>query len=363
MEKRAEQKTKSRDGKVSKWRWIGGSVAILFLLSGFLWKWNQVEAVSKNQEIGVTITNVSFDPTRELYENYNKAFANHWKQEKGENVEIIQSHGGSGKQARSVIEGNEVDVVTLALSYDITAIEKAGFIEPEWEKKLEGNSAPYTSTVVLLVRRGNPKNIKDWGDLIREDVTVITPSPKTSGGARWNYLGAWVYGLQQYDGNEEKTIDFMKKLYGNVGVLDSGARGATTTFTKSEQGDVLLAWENEAFLVQNLYPEEYEIIVPSISILAQPSVAVVDEVTKKRNTQEIAQEYLKYLYSEEGQNIIAKNYFRPRDEQVLKQYKDVFPQDIKLIEIGDESLGGWEAVQEKHFQDGGLFDQIYEDGK
>lgn len=306
----------------------------------------------------VTITNVSYDPTRELYEQYNKVFAEHWKEQTGQDVEITQSHGGSGKQALEVANGLEADVVTLALEYDVKAVEDAGLIEPGWKEEFDKDSSPYTSTIVFLVRKGNPKNIKDWGDLVKDGIGVITPNPKTSGGARWNYLAAWAYADKLYSGDETKIKDFMKKLYENVLVLDSGARGATTSFVENGQGDVLLAWENEAYLSIKDAPDDYEIITPSISILAQPSVAVVDEVVDARGTRDVATEYLKYLYSDEAQKIAGDNFYRPSNEKILQEYSDTFDLNINLVTIDD--FGGWDKAQETHFADGGVFDQIYE---
>ena len=307
----------------------------------------------------VSITNVSYDPTRELYEQYNEIFKEHWKELTGEDVEITQSHGGSGKQALEVANGLEADVVTLALEYDVKAVEDAGLIEEGWLEEFPGDSSPYTSTIVFLVREGNPKDIKDWDDLVKDGVGIITPNPKTSGGARWNYLAAWAYADQLYDGDEAQIKDFIKKLYENVLVLDSGARGATTSFVENGQGDVLIAWENEAYLSGQDYPDDYEIITPSISILAQPSVAIVDEVVDDRGTREVAMEYLNYLYSEEAQRIAGYNYYRPSDENILKEYEDVFDLNINLVTIDD--FGGWTEAQETHFADGGVFDQIYEE--
>jgi sulfate transport system substrate-binding protein len=304
-----------------------------------------------------TLTNVSYDPTRELYANYNEAFAKHWKEKIGKDVEITQSHGGSGKQALEVANGLEADVVTLALEFDVNAVRDAGLIEPGWVKEFPLNSSPYTSTIVFLVRKGNPKKLKDWGDLVKPGVGIITPNPKTSGGARWNYLAAWAWAENQYNGDQKKAKDFVKKLYANVLVLASGARGSTTTFIENGQGDVLLSWENEAFLALKDYPNDYEIVIPSISILAEPSVAIVDKVVDKRGTRELATEYLNYLYSDEGQHIAAKNHYRPSNKEILAQYKEFDP-NVNLISI--ERFGGWDKAQGTHFSNGGIFDQIYE---
>ncbi len=317
------------------------------------------EAKESSSSDKVEITNVSYDPTRELYEQYNQIFAEHWKEEKGQDVEITQSHGGSGKQALEVANGLEADVVTLALEYDVKAVQDAGLIEEGWVDEFPDDSSPYTSTIVFLVRKGNPKDIKDWDDLVKDGVGVITPNPKTSGGARWNYLAAWAYADKLYDGDETQIKDFMKKLYENVLVLDSGARGATTSFVENGQGDVLIAWENEAYLSVQDYPDDYEIVTPSISILAQPSVAVVDSVVDERGTREVATEYLNYLYSDEAQRIAGDNYYRPSNQDILKEYADVFDLDINLVTIQD--FGGWDKAQETHFADGGVFDQIYEE--
>lgn len=313
---------------------------------------------SATDSSAVQLINVSYDPTRELYEAYNQMFAEHWKEQTGQEVEVTQSHGGSGKQALEVANGLEADVVTLALEYDVKAVEDAGLIDSGWIDEFSLDSSPYTSTIVFLVRKGNPKDIRDWGDLVREDVSIITPNPKTSGGARWNYLAAWAYAKQLYNGDEIQIKKFIQKLYQNVLVLDSGARGATTSFIENGQGDVLVAWENEAFLSIQDYPNDYEIITPSISILAQPSVAVVDSVVDSKQTREAATEYLNYLYSEKAQRIAGDNYYRPSNEEILQEYKDVFDLDIHLVTIDD--FGGWEEAQETHFADGGIFDQIYE---
>lgn len=317
-----------------------------------------VQGKSKSDKT-VTITNVSYDPTRELYEAYNKVFAEHWKELKGQDVEVTQSHGGSGKQALEVANGLEADVVTLALEYDVKAVQDAGLIEDGWVQEFPQDSSPYTSTIVFLVRKGNPKGIKDWDDLVKDGVGVITPNPKTSGGARWNYLAAWAFADNLYQGDETKIKDFIKKLYQNVLVLDSGARGATTSFVENKQGDVLIAWENEAYLSIQDYPDEYEIVTPSISILAQPSVAIVDEVVDNRGTREVATEYLNYLYSDEAQRIAGDNFYRPSNEKILKEYENVFDLNINLINISE--FGGWDKAQSTHFADGGIFDEIYEE--
>ncbi|WP_294912018.1 sulfate ABC transporter substrate-binding protein [Tatumella sp. UBA2305] len=305
----------------------------------------------------IQLLNVSYDPTREFYEQYNKAFSAHYKQETGDNVVIRQSHGGSGKQATSVINGIKADVVTLALQSDIDAIAKSGRINPGWIKKLPDNSAPYTSTIVFLVRKGNPKNIHDWNDLIKPGISIITPNPKTSGGARWNYLAAWGYALDHNNGSQEKAKAFVKALFKNVTVQDSGARGATNTFAERGLGDVLIAWENEAYLAKNkLKDQQFEIITPSESILAEPTVAVVDKVVDERGTRKVAEDYLKYLYSPVGQKIAAENYYRPRDPAVAKEFANEF-KPIKLFTV-DGKFGGWTAAQKTHFSDGGTYDQI-----
>jgi sulfate/thiosulfate transport system substrate-binding protein len=304
-----------------------------------------------------TLLNVSYDPTRELYLDYNRAFAKYWKGKTGQDVRINQSHGGSGKQARSVIDGLPADVVTLALAVDVDALVKQGkLLAPDWQSRLPDNSAPYTSTVVFLVRKGNPKNVKDWGDLARTGIGVVTPNPKTSGGARWNYLAGWAWAHRQPGGSDATAREFLRKLYGNVPVLDTGARQALTTFARNGVGDVFVCWENEAFLAtKELGKGQFEIIVPSVSILAEPSVAVVDQVVLRRGTRAIAQEYLQYLYSREGQEIVARHYYRPRNAEVAAKYAAQFPK-ISLLTVKD--FGGWEKVQQTHFADGGVFDQI-----
>lgn len=310
----------------------------------------------------IELLNVSYDPTRELYEEYNKAFAKYWEGKANQKVTIKQSHGGSGSQGRSVIDGIQADVVTLALAYDIDAVQEKGLINADWQKRLKDNSSPYTSTIVFLVRKGNPKGIKDWNDLIKPGVSVITPNPKTSGGARWNYLAAWGYALKHNNNDDNAAKDFVAKLFKNVPVLDSGARGATTTFVERGIGDVLLAWENEAFLsLKEFGSDKFEIVVPSLSILAEPPVAVVDKVVDKKGSREVAQAYLEYLYSEEGQEIAAKNFYRPRLESVAKKYENQFPK-IELITV-DKEFGGWQKAQNTHFADGGTFDQIYKPSK
>ena len=302
----------------------------------------------------ITLLNVSYDPTRELYTDFNKSFADYWQKKTGDKVTIKQSHGGSGKQARAVIDGLEADVVTLALAYDIDAIAEKGLIKSGWQKENLHNSSPYTSTIVFLVRKGNPKKIKNWDDLVKPGVSVITPNPKTSGGARWNYLAAWAFALHQPGGNDAKAKEFVQKLFKNVPVLDSGARGSTNTFVQRGLGDVLLAWENEAFLAINeLGPDKFDIVTPSESILAEPPVTVIDKVVDKRGTRKVAEEYLKYLYTDEGQKIAAKHYYRPINTKIPTKLAKV-----KLYKIDDKVFGGWQKAQKTHFSDGGIFDQI-----
>jgi len=306
------------------------------------------------------LLNVSYDPTRELYDDYNQAFAAFWKASSGDTVVVNQSHGGSGKQARSVIDGLEADVVTLALAYDIDALAKEGGLLPaNWQTRLPSNSTPYTSTIVFLVRKGNPKGIHDWGDLVRPGLAVITPSPKSSGGARWNYLAAWAWALKQPGGSDATAEAFVKKLYKNVPVLDSGARGATTTFVERGIGDVLLAWENEAYLaVKQLGPDKFDVVAPSLSILAEPPVSIVDKVVDKHGTRRLAEEYLRHLYSKEGQEIAARHFYRPRDPEVAAKYAAQFPK-MTLVTV-EEVFGGWARAQAAHFADGAVFDRIYD---
>lgn len=307
----------------------------------------------------VSLLNVSYDPTRELYDDYNKAFASYWKAKTGDVVVVNQSHGGSGKQARSVIDGLGADVVTLALAFDVDALSVQGNLIPaNWQTRLPNNSTPYTSTIVFLVRKGNPKNIRDWNDLIRPGIAVITPSPKTSGGARWNYLAAWAWAKKQPGGSDATAEAFVKKLYKNVPVLDSGSRGATVTFVERGIGDVLLAWENEAYLaVQQLGPDKFDIVAPSLSILAEPPVSIVDKVVDKHGTRKVAEEYLRYLYSKQGQEIAARHFYRPRDPEIAAKYAQQFP-TLTLVTI-DNEFGGWAKAQAAHFADGGSFDRIY----
>ncbi len=323
------------------------SILVAFCLAGF---W----ASAKD----ITLLNVSYDPTRELYKELNPAFARYWQAKTGDQVIINQSHGGSGKQARSVIDGLDADVVTLALAYDIDAIAEKGKLLPQdWQKRLPNNSSPYTSTIIFLVRKGNPKGIKDWGDLVKPGVAVVTPNPKTSGSARWNYLGAWGFEWRRSGGDEAKTKDFLRRLYKNVPVLDTGARGATTTFVERGIGDVLINWENEILLAgRDLGKDKFDIVAPATSILTEPTVSVVDRVVKRRGTEAAAKAYLEYLYTEEGQDIIAKHYYRPRSEAILKKYADRFPK-LELFTLGD-IIGDWQKTHKIHFADGGVFDQI-----
>jgi sulfate transport system substrate-binding protein len=310
------------------------------------------------QKAPVTLLNVSYDPTREFYVEFNQAFAKYWKGRTGQDVTVRQSHGGSGKQARSIIDGLDADVATLGLGGDTDALVKhGGWVAPDWQKRLPHNSSPYTSTIVLVVRHGNPKGIKDWDDLVKPGVSVVTPNPKTSGGARWNYLAAWEFAKRKY-GGDAKAREFVGKLYNNVPVLDTGARGSTITFAQRGQGDVLIAWENEAFLLEKEFGAKFDVVAPSLSILAEPAVAVVDRNVDRKGTRQVAQEYLKYLYSEEGQDIIGKNFYRPAVSQKAQaKYEKQFPK-IRLFTI-DETFGGWAKADKEHFADGGSFDQIY----
>jgi sulfate/thiosulfate-binding protein len=336
---------------------VTGSLALFVLVAGV------AGAAAQGTPKPVSLLNVSYDPTRELYEDYNKQFAAYWKGKTGQDVTIRQSHGGSGKQARSVIDGLEADVVTLALAYDIDQIaEKGGLLPANWQGRLPNNSSPYTSTIVLLVRKGNPKGIKDWGDLAKPGVSVITPNPKTSGGARWNYLAAWAWALRQPGGTEATAKTFVAKLYKNVPVLDAGARGSTTTFVERGIGDVLIAWENEALLaIKELGPGKFEVVAPSLSILAEPPVAVVDKVAGKHGTKAVAQAYLEHLYTPEGQEIAAKHFYRPRLAAVAAKYESQFPK-LNLVTV-DELFGGWKKAPATQFADGALFDQIYPPGR
>jgi sulfate transport system substrate-binding protein len=322
----------------------------LLVVAGLLWAGSAYAA-------DVTLLNVSYDPTRELYTDFNKAFSVAYQKEAGKSVEIKQSHGGSGAQARAVIDGLQADIVTLALAYDIDAIAAKGLIAKDWQKRLPQNSSPYTSTIVFLVRKGNPKGIKDWDDLVKPGISIITPNPKTSGGARWNYLAAWGYALKKY-GSADKARQFVADVYKNVPVLDTGARGSTVTFVERGVGDVLLAWENEAFLAQREFgKDKFEIVAPSLSILAEPPVAVVDAVADKKGTRAAAEAYLKYWYSKEGQEIAARNSYRPRDPEIAKKHESEFAK-VELFTI-DDVFGGWTKAQREHFSDGGIFDQIY----
>lgn len=317
-----------------------------------------VSAAGEAQAADINLLNVSYDPTRELYKDYNDLFAKYWKNKTGDTVVINQSHGGSGKQARAVLDGLEADVVTLALAYDIDQLSSRAKLIPEnWQAQLPNNSAPYTSTIVFVVRKGNPQKIKEWSDLVRTGINIVTPNPKTSGGARWNYLAAWGYALKQNGNSEDAAKAFLSKLFKNTSVLDTGARGSTTTFAERGIGDVLITWENEAYLVLKEFgADKYEVVTPSFSILAEPPVTVVDEVARKHGTTEVATEYLKYLYSKEGQDIIAKNYYRPFDKEVAAKYAKQFPA-LELVTVAQ--LGGWTEVQNKHFADEGVFDKIY----
>lgn len=327
-------------------------IAAAAMLSGF--------AATAPASADQTILNVSYDPTRELYKAYDEAFAAHWKEMTGETVVILQSHGGSGAQARAVIDGLGADVVTLALQRDIDKIAEAGVLAADWRDRLPNNATPYTSTIVFLVRKGNPKNILDWGDLVQDGIEVITPNPKTSGGARWNYLAAWAWANTEYGGDEAKATDYVTRLYRHVPVLDAAARGSTTTFVQREIGDVLLAWENEAFLaIEELGPDRFDIVVPSLSILAEPPVALVDANVDRKGTRAVAEEYLNYLYSDEAQGIIARNFYRPSNPSAVDPSELERFAALTVVTIDDPLFGGWSQVQSKHFDDGGIFDLIY----
>ena len=335
-------------------------IPVIFILIGILLYF--VGIVRQNSKAGknrkkLEIVNVSYDPTRELYEKYNELFKAYYKEKYGDDVKISQSHGGSGSQARSVIEGLDADVVTLALENDVALLEKVELLGKNWVNKFPGNSSPYTSTIVFLVRHGNPKNIKDWNDLTKAGTQVITPDPKSSGGACWNFLAAWAYGQERFGNDENKIQNFVGNIYDNVTVMDSGARGSTATFVENGQGDVLIAWENEALATVKEYPEKYEIVYPSVSILAQPTVAIVEKIAKRDGTYKISEEYLKYLYSDKAQEIIAKSGYRPYNQKILEKYKNKFNLNMKLVHISD--FGGWKKAYEKFFNEGALFDKIY----
>lgn len=334
-------------------------IAFILLISLLAGCGSNQSSGSSGKTKSVKLLNVSYDPTRELYSSFDKSFASYWKKKTGQQVTVEQSHGGSGSQSRAVISGLKADVVTLALSGDIDAIaDKAQLLSKNWQQRLPDNSTPYTSTIVFLVRKGNPKHIKDWNDLTKKNVAIVTPNPKTSGGARWNYLAAWAYADKKYNHNQSQIKAFIKKLYSNVKVLDSGARDATNTFTQKGVGDVLIAWENEAYLSQKESGNKYDIVYPSLSILTEPPVAVVDKNVEQKGTKKVAEAYLKYLYTTKGQEIIAQNFYRPRNQTILKKYDKQFP-NIKLVTV-EKDFGGWAKAQKEHFDDGGTFDQIYQ---
>ena len=333
-------------------------IAVMILLATLMLTGCGEESNSVTTSTAREFLNVSYDPTRELYATYNEKFYKHWTKKLGKDDVILrQLHGGSGKQAHAVIDGLEADVVTLALAYDIISIKNAGLIRGGWRKKFPDDASPYTSTIVFLVRKGNPKNIQDWDDLVRDGIKLVTPNPKTSGGAQWNYLAAWEFARRKFDGDEAQILAFMKKFYDNAAPLDDGARGSTNRFAQRGQGDVLITWENEALLTQSTAPEKYEIVTPSLSILAEPSVAVVDKVVDKKGTRDIAEEYINYLYSPEGQEIAAQNFYRPRDADILAKYSNTF-KPLELFTI-DDAFGGWVKAHNDHFADGATFDQIY----
>ena len=336
---------------------LGVPLALIVTLGVIIAIPSPTSVANSNGDGAVHITNVSYDPTRDLYEIYNESFKKYYREKTGDEIEITQSHGGSGSQARSVLEGSNADVVTLALEHDIQILEDALMLDEGWLSEFPNDSAPYTSTIVFLVRKGNPKNLQDWDDLIGEGVEIINPDPKSSGGACWNFLAAWHFAEEKFSGDEEQIKQFMHDLYANVTVMDSGARGATTTFVENKQGDVLIAWENEAIASVKSYPDEYDIVTPSVSILAQPTVAIVDENARKNGTEGAAKMYLDYLYSDEAQHIEAQNGYRPSNKKILSQYADTFDLDINLCSIAD--FGGWNAAYEKFFKDDAIFDQVY----
>jgi len=329
---------------------------VLFFCAFFYAGCPQIKFYGKNEN-SISITNVSYDATREFYNQYNEMFSEYWEEKYGQKIKIIQSHGGSGMQSMSVLEGNEADVVSLAVESDIERLSKAGLANKNWKTNFPNDSSPYTSTIVFLVRKGNPKRIKDWSDIIKNGIEIITPNPKSSGGARWNFLAAWAFAQEKYNGDEEKSIVFLKNLYSNVKVLNSGARSALTTFVEQGQGDVLIAWENEAFFILKERSEEFEMVVPSISIIARPCVAEVTAYSQKHDTRKAAKEYLEYLYSDEAQRIMAENYFRPSNAEILKEYEYVFNLDIKLVEAS--KFGNWDEINKKFFADGAIFDNFY----
>ncbi|MFD0897101.1 sulfate ABC transporter substrate-binding protein [Loigolactobacillus binensis] len=342
------------------WWWRLGLVLVLLSAYGVLYQWRLAQAGANSTGATVTLTNVSYDSTREFYQAYDRVFTKYWQHKSGKKVTVAVSNGGSGKQANTVIDGNQADVVTLALAPDITSIQKAGLLNKGWQQRYPANSAPYTSTVVFLVRKGNPQQISGWADLLKATVKIVTASPKTSGGARWNYLAAWAYAIKRYH-SPKKARQFVKAMYQNVTVLDSGARDATTTFVENGQGNVLVTWENEAKLVCQQHPGKYQIITPSISIKAEPSVAVVDSVAAQRGTTKVARAYIKYLYSLKAQRLAAQNFYRPTDQSVVHAYRKDFPK-LQLVTIDDPMFGGWAKTEKKHFATGGIFDQIYGGG-
>ncbi len=341
--------------------WLFLIISLLLITAYWLFYNHQLSQFKQasGSDTGITLTNVSYDPTRELYTSYDKLFQTYWQKKTGQKINIDVSNGGSGKQANAVIEGNKADVVTLAVASDINSIQKAGLIKKNWQKAFPDNAAPYTSTIVFLVRKNNPKHIRDWSDLVQPGIKIITPNPKTSGGARWNYLAAWAFADKQYHHRQSADKRFLKKLYHNVTVLDSGARDATTTFVQNGQGDVLLAWENEARLAMKEHPGQFKIVTPSISMRAEPPVSIVDSVAKQRGTTKAAKAYISYLYSKKAQELEAQNFYRPTNKQVARKYRRQFP-TVHRVSINNPIFGGWQKVQQKHFANGGIFDQIYQ---